>query len=295
MERKISVKLLNAYLINAFVVMLVMVLIIDVPKFLMVGTWADFRFLYWSIFPPYKVLAIVFAIPAGIAFFAITIKYNPIRKLGTAQYLTSLVMASTIYQGLSRFIEIFYWVSESDFPGLVFINGKFYFPLDVLGSVFLAIVAFNIFILPGMEDAAETKTSTFLVVLSVLSSLIACITLFFFYLPITMFTYIIMGIALAIFLIVVITVANTASKIFKLRAKTDDPTSRRALQALGIQLILAVLVMLLLILSEVGGVIGIDYEMQYFLRMVKNVLYLVLAALFLPSLIHPSRKLIDKH
>jgi hypothetical protein len=295
MERKISVKLLNGCLIAAFAVMLVIVLMIDVPKFLMISTWADFRFLYWSIFSLYKVIAIFVAFFAGIAFFVITAKYNPVRKLGTAQYLTSLVMASTIYQGLGRFIEIFYWVSESDFPGLIFINGKFYFPLDVLGSVFLAIVAFNIFILPGMEDATETKTSTFLVILSVLSSLIACITLFFFYLPITMFTYVIMGIALGIFLVVVITVATTASKIFKLRAKTDDPTSRGALQALGIQLILAVLVMLLLILSEVGGVIGIDYETQYLLRLVKNVLYLVVAALFLPSLIRPSRKLITKH
>ncbi|MHA1683152.1 MAG: hypothetical protein ACTSUE_19590 [Promethearchaeota archaeon] len=73
--------------------------------------------------------------------------------------------------------------------------------------------------------------------------------------------------------------------------------SRKALEALGIQLILAVLVIILLVLSEVGGSIGLDagyIYTSYVIRWIKDGLYCIIAFLFIPSLIISSRRLIKK-
>ncbi|MHA1698778.1 MAG: hypothetical protein ACTSWN_08080 [Promethearchaeota archaeon] len=294
MEKKLNIKLLNIYLIVAFITLAVMVVIIDLPEFLKNNDLLEFRFWYLSVIHPNKIIASVFATIAGIMFFLIAIWYNPVRKKKTSQYLSSLIFNAIIYQGISRFFELYYMLSESSLAGIVYVCGKYYFALDVLGSVLLVIVAFSIFMLPAMTDSMETKVSKFLTTLSVLASLISIATLFFFYLPITIFTYIIIAIALGMFFIVVITVLATSVKVFKLLPKVDNPVSRKALPALGIQLILAVVVILLMILAELGSSIGIGHMTTYVIRYIKNAIYLIIAVLFIPSLITPSRRLIEK-
>jgi hypothetical protein len=262
--------------------------------FLNTNTWANFRLVYLSGLPVNKVLAAVVGFIAGIAFFGIAIKYAPVRRLKTAQYLSSMVTYSTIYLGLARFFEIFYMVGESDLGGLVYVAAKWYYPLDVVGCIFLVIVAFNIFILPGMDDSAQTKNSTFLVTFCWLLSIVIILALSFYYvgLIILPFAVAVVGIAMIMFLIVAITVLVTSVKIFKVWSKTDDPVSRKALFSLGIQLIFGVIVILLFITHELGTVFSIDYYTGYLIRCVKELFFLAIALLFIPSLIRPSQKIL---
>ena len=296
MERQINIKKFNAYLIITFIIVIGIILMIDIPNFLKTNTWANFRLFYLSGLPENKILAAIVASIASIAFFGIAIKYVPVRKLKTAQYLSSLVIYSTIYLGLARFFEVFYMVSESDLGGLVYVAAKWYYPLDVVGCIFLVIVAFNIFILPGMDDSAQAKNSTFLVTLCWLISIVVILALSFYYvgLIILPFAVVVVGIAMVMFLIVAITVLVTSIKIFKVWSKTDDPVSRKALFSLGIQLIFGVIAILLFITHELGSVLGIDYYTGYLIRCVKEIFFLAIALLFIPSLIRPSQKIIKK-
>ncbi|MHA1846216.1 MAG: hypothetical protein ACTSXU_01085 [Promethearchaeota archaeon] len=136
--------------------------------------------------------------------------------------------------------------------------------------------------------------STLLIVVRISGSAIATTASFFFYLPISFFTYIVLGVAFLLYIIVIISVIVTFAKIIRLILNTDNVESKRAMQALALQLILSVVVIFLLLITEIGSEIGIGYIESYIIRSVKEGFYFLIALLFYPSLIRPSKRIMVK-
>ncbi|MHA1890151.1 MAG: hypothetical protein ACTSYS_04115, partial [Promethearchaeota archaeon] len=100
--------------------------------------------------------------------------------------------------------------------------------------------------------------------------------------------------AFLLYIIVIISVIVTFAKIIRLILNTDNVESKRAMQALALQLILSVVVIFLLLITEIGSEIGIGYIESYIIRSVKEGFYFLIALLFYPSLIRPSKRIMVK-
>lgn len=292
---KINLKLLNLFVFSAWVIVFFISLMIDIPNRLSDNNLENFRLLYLNPITPVMLFDILLAGFAGGAFFVMAYLYNGIRKTKVNKYLSSLIFYMMLYQGISRFVEVFFVLSASSLYGLVAVAGRYFYPLEILSTVIFSIVAFDVFLFPAMETSKEGRRSLWMIAVGISGAIIGMIALFFTYITL-FFTYIIsisirmtvVFIGLGIFGVIITVVVFACFKIFRLSRTVSEPRNKFALQVLGIQLLISLIVIILFIFAEVGDFLEFSIDTIYLLRTIKNGLYLVMAILYLYSFIRPG-------
>jgi hypothetical protein len=290
MPFKINLRLLNMFLVAGAIIAFIIELSIDFPTYANTSPHeTPFLLFYWSWFSTAKIVSIILDGAAGATFFIFAWHYNTIRKSKENQYLASLIMLTMIYQGLARVIEVYFMLFGSDLYGLVNVVGRYYFPLEITSAVIFIIVAFDVFLFPALEEATRDRQSKFLFIMNIITTVISVTMVFFIYIT-NVDTKVVIGITgFCIFVIIVVVVIITCTRIFRLSSTMPISGNKRAVQGMGIQLLVLMATIILFMISELGDFINIDTNTVYILRAIKDGLYLILAILYLYSFIKPAR------
>jgi len=288
MPFKINLRLLNIFLVVGWIIAFVVELAIDIPGYLGTNHSTPFQLFYWARFSPAKIVSIILDGAAGATFFFMAWHYNTIRKSKENQYLASLIMLTMIYQGLARVIEVYFMLFGSDLYGLVNVVGRYYFPLEITSAVIFTIVAFDVFLFPSLEEVKRDRQSKFLFTMNIITTVIGVIMVFFIYIT-NVDAKVVIGITgFCIYVIIVVVVVITCARIFRLSSTISESSNKRAVQIMGIQLLVLMVAIILFMLSELGDFINLDNDTIYILRSIKDGLYLVLAILYWYSFIKPA-------
>ena len=281
MITKINLKLLNIFVLGTWVIVFFISLTIDIPNLLLDNNLENFRLLYPNQITPVMFFDILLANFAGGIFFVMAYVYNGIRKTKVDKYLSSLIFYTMLYQGIGRFVEVFFVLWVSSLYGLVAVVGRYFYPLEILSTVILSIVAFDVFIFPARETSKDGRQSLWMIANGIAGAIIGVIALFFTYIPSLSFRMAVVFIGLVFFGIIIIIVVSACYRIFRLSGRVSESTNKVALQVLGIQLLISIMVIILFIFAETGDVLGFSNDLIYLIRSIKNGLYLVLAILYM--------------
>ena len=289
MPSKINLKLLNLYVFGAWIAIAIYVLAVELQRHAKDISEGTLSLFFFGALDAGAILAILLAICAAGTFFYMAHLYNQIRKTKTDKYLSSLIVYTMVYQGISRVVEVYYLLLGSDMWGLVKVIGRYYFPLEILGFAIFCIVVFNVFLYPAI-DAGNERRGLWIIVIGISGSIIGLVTSLFHYFPKECMTFkiIIVLAGICIFGAIVLVVIFTCYKIFRLSKTMPEAGNKHAVQVLGVQLLVLTATIILFIISETGDFLVINPETILLLRSIKNGLYLVLAILYMYSFIKPA-------
>lgn len=288
MSSKINLKLLNIFVFGSWIISLGIVLSIDIPAYFITTNPNEFHLFYLNWMSTTKFIAIILAMIAAVVFFIIAGLYNKIRKTKADKYLSTLILYTMLYQGIGHLVEAYFMLLASNLPDLVYVVGRYYYPLEILSFVIFTIVTFDVFILPARATGENERQNTWMISIGIAGAIVGYITTFFAYIPNMEFRIIVILIGLCLFGIIFVIVVYTCYRIFHLSNSVSEPTNKLALKVLGFQLLILTANVVLLILSEVASFVGFSDDFAYTMHSIKNGLYLVLAILYLFSFIRPS-------
>ena len=288
MAKQINLALLNGFLILSFGLLAFFIIRLDIQDFYDGGGTADnFEFWYKSTMHKEKTINVVICSFTAAIYFTIAIIYNRIRATMTNKYMANMILSSLIYQGLSRLFEIYYSLSESDLHYFIYVLTKFYLPLDILSVVLLSIVAISGFLIPADSETEKfDKLNQIMVFMAVAGFIIGILITLFSLLPEgSVIKIIIAAMGILLFGFLLIFIIFTIFNIFKSWSKMPP------FLAMGIQLILSMLAMILLIFSEIGGeIFDWGIEIRYLFKSMKNGSFLLIGLLYYFSIIKPTKK-----
>ena len=290
MQSKINLKLLNLYVFGSWIGTAIYVLVVELLKHANDISQGTLSLFFFNTLDARAILAILLAICAAGTFFFMAYLYNQIRKTKTDKYLSSLIVYTMFYQGISRVVEVYYLLLGSDMWGFVKVIGRYYFPLEILGFAIFCIVVFDVFLFPAKQEAGNNVRGLLMIVLGISGSIIGLITSFFHYISNDFMTFkiIIVLAGLGIFGTIIMVIAFTCYKIFRLSRTMSKAGNKRAVEVLGIQLLVLTATIILFILSETGDFLAMNPAVTFLVRSIKNGLYFVLAVLYWYSFIKPA-------
>jgi hypothetical protein len=288
MNNRFNTTLVNWFLVASFVSLLVIAFSIDIPQLAAEGRLETAMFWILSNIHPQKVVATALSTAAAVVFLFMAMRYRHVQQRKADRYLASLILYAAVYQAISRTMDSYYMVSESDFMGFVYVPMKFYLPLDIMSVILFAIMAFEVFLLPSMEQAGTQRMSRVMGTLGIAGSAIGVVITLFYYLPDdSPVKYVVAGSGIVLYGVILILVLWTAVKIFRLWSRTRQVT---ALLCMGYQLLLLVGALVFFILVEVGAVLPISNDVLYTFRIAKEAMFLVVAVLYHFAFIKPARE-----
>ena len=288
MPFKINLRLLNIFLFIGGIAVLCVELAIDITGYLGTSHSTPFQLLAWDIDSPSKLICVILASCGAATFFFMARRYDAIRKSKEDQYLASLIMFTMLYQGLGCVFELYYTFFKSDLYGFAKVVGRYYFPLEIVSAVIFTIVAFDVFLFPSLEHESRDRQSKLLFTMNIIATIIGVLMVFFLYIS-NIDTKVIIGVTgFSIYIVIVIVVIITCVRIFRLSSTISEPSNKRAVQIMGIQLLILMVALILFMLSEAGDFIYIDGETVTVLRAIKDGLYFALASLYWYSFIKPA-------
>jgi len=288
MSRRFNTTLVNWFLVVSFISLFVIAFSVDIPRLAAEGRLETAMFWFPSNIHPQKVVATVLSASAAAIFIIVALRYRRVQQRKVDRYLASLILYTAIYQAISRAIDAYYMVSESDFTGFVYVAMKFYLPLDIMSVILFAIMAFEVFLLPTMEQTGTQRMSRVMGALGIAGSAIGVVITLFHYLPNdSPLKYIVAGSGIVLYGVILILILWTAIKIFRLWSRTRHVT---ALLCMGYQLLLLVGALVFFILVEVGAVLPISNDVLYTFRIVKEAMFLVVAVLYHFGFIKPAHE-----
>lgn len=289
MNHRFNITVVNWFLASSFIALLVLVFSMDIPVLASEGQLDTARFWFLSNIHPHKIIASLVSAAAAIVFGYMAARYRRVRARKADRYLASLILFAAIYQAISRTIDVYYQVSESQFRGFVYVAMKFYLPLDIMSVILFAIMAFEVFLLPSMEQEETQRMGLFMGGLGIAGSAIGVAITTFYYLPDdSIIKYIISIMGICLYAVILVLVLRTAIKIFQLWNRARNVP---ALLYMGFQLLLMILALVFFILVEIGGVLPIDIYVLYTFRIVKEALFLVVAVLYDFAFIKPAQSM----
>ena len=288
MEHRLDLKRVNILLIVSFIGITCVVIVTGLLN--AAGKISSGTFQLWQLGPiyPEKIACTMISHACIIVFACMAFLYNQIRKRKIDKYLSSMIFYTAIYQVIARISEILYTNSESDLQYFVSVSMKFYLPLDILSVIFFTLVAFDVFLLSGVEKASKNIPANLLLFIGIGGTIIGIvITTFPFYHEALTFRIVFSMASVALYGIIIILVAYTSFKIFKLWASTKHDN---AILAMGLQLIFSTAALLFFILVEGGEVLPFNSSQLFIFRSIKNVLFLLIALLLYPAFIRPAKQ-----
>jgi hypothetical protein len=291
MQSKINLKLLNIFVFGAWTITTIYVIAVEIQRHVLDISQGTLSLFFLDTLDEGAILTILLAICAAGTFFFMAHSYNQIRKIKTDKYLSSLIMYTMVYQGISRVVEVYYLLLGSDMWGLVNVIGRYYFPLEILGFAIFCIVVFDVFLFPAKQEAGNNVRGFMMIVLGISGASIGLITSLFHYFPKEFMTFKIITVlvGLGIFGTILVVVAITCFKIFRLSRTVSEHGNKRAVQVLGIQLLALTAALILFVIAETADFLVMDPIIGSFIDATKNALYLFIAILYLYSFIKPSK------
>jgi hypothetical protein len=287
------VALLSKILIVLFVINLISVLFVDITMYFQEnGSLAGIRLWLWDSNIAgdmgdrnglgYAKLAS--AIAGIISAFTFSILLPALRRRWIEKKkarLVTLVYLSAIYFTLSRFLEVFYIISQSDLRGLVYSVGQFFIPLDVLATACYMVFAYDIFLTNG--PGISKNPTKIILGIGYVAAFIGILNTLDVYLDASL--ALVLGIISYIaWLIIFIFLIRIIAAIFYLRTRVEE--RKKALLVIGLQLLTMGILLALMILSMQFG--GDLLALSYIIRAIKNGLFIFLAWQYIPAIIRPE-------
>lgn len=289
MTAKINIRFLNWFLVIQFIVLMFFAILIEALILQSIGEFTTRPFFTQSndLDPSMFLVACLNGV-AMIIFFYDAKRYHSVRSRKKDSYLASLVFFSMIYQGFSRLIEIQNILYGSGYLVMTYVIRKYYFPLDIIGTILFAIVVFEVFMRPRFKEEKAAKISNLLFLLAIFGDLIGILPLFFpWFSPTSAFVISVLVMVITIYSIIVIIYVVIIWIIVGLYKRETDVKSKSALLTIMLMLIVFLAIHVFLVLSETGANIGLLAYIAAF-RIIKVSLYCSLAVLYYFSFVRPS-------
>jgi hypothetical protein len=287
MAKRINLALLNIIVVLSFILLLIFMVRLDFQNFYAEGGTAEtFQFWYYAQVAVEKTINIIISSIAIFVYLGIAFKYRTIKAKLNDKYMANLLSCSLLYQGISRALEIYYMVSESSLHYFIYVVTKFYLPLDILSVVFLSIVAISGFLIPANSESKRFERLNQVMLGFAIGGMIIgiLITVFPLFESDSLFIIITVATGILLFLVIIILIILTCFNIFRSWSKMQP------FRAMGLQLILGVLAILLLIVSELGFEMGLSYTQVYICKDIKNGAFLLIGILYYYSIIKPGKE-----
>ncbi|HME50806.1 MAG TPA: hypothetical protein VKM55_01185 [Candidatus Lokiarchaeia archaeon] len=287
---KINIRFLNWFLVIQFIALTFILILIQALLLQSMGELSTHPFFISSgVIDPGTVVLIVLNGIAALLFFYDAKRYQAVRSGKKDPYLASLVFFSMIYQGISRSLEFQNPLYSSDYSVMSYIIKKYYFPLDIIGTVLFAIVVFEVFLRPRMAEERAAKINNLLFLLAILADVIGILVSFFpWFTPASAFIISSITVVVIVYSIIVVIYLFIIRIIVGLYKRKTDMKSPSALLTIMLMLVVFLAVHVFLLVSETGSFTGLSTDATIAFRIVKASLYCGLAVLYYFSFVKPS-------
>jgi hypothetical protein len=283
MKGRLNIKAFNIILIISFIIIGISSLIFDLNRI------EDPIYLILIQPTVFNIIPTILDIFVSILFFYMAYKYNQIRKTKKDRYLSTLIFYSAIYLGFSWLSELFLLNFDSNIKLLSDVGGKFYLPLSIVSTLFFVFMAFEVFIIPILDQDAHTATKRYLIIICAnVGLVIGDLTLIFYYTPDLSLFELITGLSGAgLSAVLIFIVLLTVYRINTIR-KDKQIAGRKPIMYISIQLVLLIPMVLFTVLIDLDAVVGFGEIILFLFRIIRIISVAGIAILYQFSFINPS-------